>query len=135
MSTELKIKQKKRKQRHKRVRKKTYGVSSSPRICVFKSNKHIYVQMIDDENNKVLMVFSSLSKEFKEKGLKGSNVKGALLVGELAGKKAIEKGIKKGVFDRGGYPYHGRVKALAEGLRKAGMWSDSHPKRGNNGTS
>ncbi len=121
MSRELKIKRKKRERRHKRIRGKIFGISSSPRIYIFKINKHIYVQMVDDENNKVLMAFSSLSKEFKEKGLKGSNVQGASLVGELAGKKAIEKGIKKGVFDRGGYPYHGRLKAVVEGLRKTGM--------------
>lgn len=121
MSRELKLKRKNRERRHRRVRKKISGTSSSPRIYISKSSKHIYVQMIDDENNKVLMAFSSLSKEFKEKGLKGSNIKGASLVGELAGKKAIEKGIKKGVFDRGGYPYHGRIKAVVEGLRKAGI--------------
>ena len=121
MSNELKIKRRKRDIRHKRIRRKISGISSSPRICIFKSSKHIYVQMIDDENSKVLMAFSSLSPEFKEKGLKGSNVKGASLVGELAGKKAIEKGIKKGVFDRGGYPYHGRLKAVIEGIRKAGI--------------
>ena len=96
------------------------GTSSSPRACVFKSSKHISVQMIDDDNSRVLMAFSSLSQEFKEKGQKGSTIKGASLVGELAGKKALEKGIKRCIFDRAGYLYHGRVKALAEGLRKAG---------------
>lgn len=103
------------------MRSKIFGVSSRPRICVFKSNKHIYAQLIDDENNKVLASFSSLCKEFREKDLKGSNVEGALFVGETLAKKAVAKGIKKVVFDRGGYPYHGRVKALAEGMRKAGM--------------
>lgn len=121
MSRELKIKRIKRERRHRRIKAKMHGISSCPRICIVKSNKHIYIHMIDDENNKVLMTVSSLSKEFKDKNIKGANIQGAGLVGELAGKKAIEKGIKKGIFDRGGYPYHGRIKAAIEGLRKAGM--------------
>lgn len=116
-----KTKQKMRKKRHRRVRKKISGVSLLPRICIFKSNKHIYVQLIDDEKGRVLMSTSSLCKEFKQKNLKGSNIQGACFVGELVGRKALEKGIKRGVFDRGGYLYHGRVKALAEEIRKVGM--------------
>lgn len=121
MKSKFKEKSKNRKRRHRRVRRKVQGTSSSPRICVFKSSKHIYVQMIDDESNKILMTCSSISKEFKEKGLKGNNSEGAVFLGELAGKKALTKGIKKGVFDRAGYLYHGRVKAVAEGLKKSGI--------------
>jgi large subunit ribosomal protein L18 len=121
MKSKSKEKAENRKRRHRRVRRKVQGTSSSPRICVFKSSKHIYVQMIDDENSRVLMACSSLSKEFKEKGLKGSNIEGAAFLGELAGKKALAKGIKKGVFDRAGYLYHGRIKAVAEGFKKAGL--------------
>ncbi|MCK4905176.1 50S ribosomal protein L18 [bacterium] len=121
MSRELKEKRIKRERRHRKTRAKIHGTSLCPRICVFRSNKNIYVNMIDDENNKVMMTFSSLSKESKEGKINGSNVKAAVFVGELAGKKAIEKGIKKGIFDRSGYRYHGRVKAVAEGLKKAGI--------------
>jgi large subunit ribosomal protein L18 len=121
MSKELKTKRIKRERRHRKTKAKIHGTSTCPRVCIFKSDKNIYVNMIDDQDNKILMTFSSLSKECKEKKIKGSNVKGAAFVGELAGKKAIEKGIKKGIFDRSGYRYHGRVKALAEGLKKAGI--------------
>ncbi len=121
MSRELKKKRIKRERRHRKIKARIHGISSCPRMYIFKSNKHIYVNMVDDENNKVLMTFSSLSKECREKNVKGASVQGAFLVGELAGKKAIEKSIKKGVFDRGGYRYHGRIKAVREGLKKAGM--------------
>ena len=123
MSKLQKIKVKKRQRRHKKIRTKIFGIASCPRICVFKSGKHIYINLIDDENNKVMMTFSSLSKECREKKVNGANVQGAMLVGEFAGKKAIGKNIKKGVFDRAGYPYHGRVKAIAEGLKKTGILS------------
>jgi len=121
MSKELKTKRIKRERRHRKTRAKIHGTSLCPRIGVFKSGKNIYINMIDDQKGEILMTFSSLSKECKEKKINGSNVKGAAFVGELAGKKAIEKGIKKGVFDRSGYRYHGRVKAVAEGLKKAGI--------------
>lgn len=111
----------KRERRHRKTRTKILGTPVCPRIGIFKSSKNIYVNMIDDQNSKVLMTFSSLSKECKEKKVNGANVKGAAIVGELAGKKAIEKGIKKGIFDRSGYRYHGRIKAVAEGLKKAGI--------------
>lgn len=121
MSKELKIKRIKRERRHRKTKAKIRGTSECPRIYVFRSGKNIYVNMIDDQSGKILMTFSSLSKECREKKINGSNVKGAAAIGELAGKKAIEKGIKKGTFDRSGYRYHGRIKALAEGLKKAGM--------------
>jgi len=121
MSKELKIKRIKRERRHRKTKAKIHGTSECPRVCIFRSGKNIYVNMIDDQSGKILMSFSSLSKECREKKINGSNVQGAAIVGELAGKKAIEKGIKKGVFDRSGYRYHGRIKALAEGLKKSGM--------------
>ena len=113
-------KEQRRKRRHLRVRKKVFGTPERPRLVVYRSLKHIYAQIIDDTIGHTLVAASSLDKEFP-KGKRGSNVEGARIVGELIGKKAIEKGIKKVVFDRGGYKYHGRVKALAEGARAAGL--------------
>ncbi len=113
--------EKARKRRHKRVRKKIWGTKERPRLCVFRSHKHIYAQIIDDDAGRVLLAFSSLSPEFRDKGGKGGNVEGAKEVGRMLGEKAIKKGIKEVVFDRGGYKYLGRVKALAEGAREAGL--------------
>ncbi len=110
-----------RRRRHKRVRKKVYGTRERPRLCVFRSHKHIYAQLIDDDEGRVLLAVSSLSPEFKKTGKKGSNQEGAKEVGIILGKIAREKGIEKVVFDRGGYKYHGRVKALAEGARSQGL--------------
>lgn len=101
-------KQIKRKRRHKKVRAKIYGTEKVPRLCVFKSNKYIEAQLINDEERKTLA-------HCKEK------LKDAKKVGEIIAKKSIEKDIKKIVFDRGGYKYHGRVKALADSARKAGL--------------
>jgi len=101
-----------------RIRKKVLGSSEKPRVTVFKSLKHIYVQVIDDLTGKTLASASSVSKDFSGSG---GNVEGAKKVGELLGVKALEKGIKKIVFDRNGYSYHGRVKALADTLREKGL--------------
>ncbi|MCM8772410.1 MAG: 50S ribosomal protein L18 [candidate division WOR-3 bacterium] len=121
-------KEERRKRRHLRVRKKVKGTPERPRLCVFRSLKHIYASLIDDTvvPNRVITTVSSLSKEFKErtkdlKGVHGGNVKGAEIVGEIVAKKALELGIEKVVFDRGGYKYTGRVKALAESARKGGL--------------
>jgi large subunit ribosomal protein L18 len=115
----FKTKQIKRQKRHRKTKAKIHGTSVCPRVSVFKSDKNIYINMVDDSSNKIIMSFSSLSKECKEGKINGSNVKGAAVIGEIAGKKALEKGIKKGIFDRSGYRYHGRIKALDEGLKKA----------------
>ena len=111
----------KRNRRHKRVRAKVSGKASRPRLCVFRSAKHIYAQLIDDEKGKVLI--SAKDSEVSSKDLKDLSRKVALAnkVGELLAKKALEKKIKQVVFDRGGYKYHGRVKALAEGARSKGL--------------
>ena len=108
-----------REKRHLRVRKKVFGTAERPRLSVFKSEKNIYAQVIDDINGVTLVAASSLDKEFGESA--GSNKDAAKKVGELVAKKAIEKGIKVVVFDRGGYIYHGRVQELAEGAREAGL--------------
>lgn len=119
-------KEERRKRRHLRIRKKLSGTSEIPRAVVFKSNKHFYVSLVDDEVSpcKVLTTFSTLSPEFKEnKGekIKSYNTEGAKKLGELFAKKCIEMGITSIVFDRGGYKYGGRVKAFAEALRKGGV--------------
>lgn len=108
----------KRLRRHLRVRKKVFGTPERPRLSVYRSEKNIYAQIIDDINAITLVSASSLEKDFYAKG---GNKEGAKLVGELVAKKAIEKGLTEVVFDRGGYVYHGRVQALAEGAREAGL--------------
>lgn len=108
-----------RKNRHLRVRKKVSGTAERPRLCVFRSEKNIYAQIVDDVAQKTLAAASSVEKDFPAE--LGSNKAAAKLVGELVAKRAIEKGIKSVVFDRGGYIYHGRVQELAEGAREAGL--------------
>ncbi|MGB2762085.1 MAG: 50S ribosomal protein L18 [Minisyncoccales bacterium] len=113
-------KQEKRYRRHKRVRAKISGNSNIPRLCVFRSNKRIYAQLIDDEKGKTIL--SSTEFEIKKsKDKQTTKITIANQIGELIAKKAVEKKIKKVVFDRGGYKYHGRVKALADGAKKGGL--------------
>lgn len=108
-----------RERRHLRVRKKVHGTAERPRLAVFRSEKNIYAQIIDDVAGRTLVAASSLDKDFSLKV--GSNKEAAKLVGEAVAKKAIEAGITEVVFDRGGYVYHGRVQMLAEGAREAGL--------------
>jgi large subunit ribosomal protein L18 len=110
-----------RKKRHDRIRRRLSGVPERPRMCVFRSDRHIYVQIIDDTTGKVLVSASSLSKEFREQGLKGSGVPAAKAVGALIAGKAVAQSIEKVVFDRCGFMYHGRVKALADAAREKGL--------------
>lgn len=105
--------------RHERIRSKIMGTSAVPRLCVFRSNKEIYAQIIDDETRTTLVSASSLEKDLKLKN--GSNVEAAKVVGASIAKKATKAKITKVVFDRGGYLYHGRVKALAEAARENGL--------------
>ncbi len=109
------IKREKRYRRHRRVRAKISGTAKIPRLCIFRSTKHIYAQLIDDEKSKTLAQVSDL--EIK----KGKKTEIAYEVGKLIAQKAIKEKIEKVVFDRGGYKYHGRVKAVAEGAREAGL--------------
>ena len=105
--------------RHLRVRKKIKGTPARPRLSVFRSSKHIYAQIIDDTKGVTLAAASSLDKEL---GIdNGGNVEAARKVGELIAKRAKEKGIEAVVFDRGGYVYHGRIQALADAAREAGL--------------
>lgn len=109
----------KRLKRHKKVRKKLFGTGKVPRICVFRSNKHIYVQLIDDEKGQTLLSTSDF--EIEKKKRKMTKIEKAKEVGRILAKKALKKKIEKIVFDRAGYKYHGRVKALAEGAREGGL--------------
>jgi large subunit ribosomal protein L18 len=108
-------------QRHKRVRKKINGTPERPRLNVFRSNSNIYAQIIDDVNRCTLVSASSLESEVKENVKHSGNKEAARLVGKLVAQKALDKGIKEVIFDRGGYIYHGRVKELAEGAREGGL--------------
>ncbi|MCG0238190.1 MAG: 50S ribosomal protein L18 [Firmicutes bacterium] len=110
-----------RKKRHLRVRKKVHGTSERPRLNVFRSNKHIYAQIIDDDRGHTLCAASTLDPEVRQRIDKGSTVEAARVVGEILAKRALAKGITKVVFDRGGYLYHGRVAALADGARAGGL--------------
>lgn len=105
-----------------RIRKKITGTKERPRVCVFKSNKYIYAQAIDDDEGRTICSASSLEEEFKDmKGKSKKNIKISERIGEILSERLKEKGIEKVVFDRSGYKYHGRVKAIAEALRKAGL--------------
>ena len=131
-------KQQNRNRRHERIRGKIFGTKEMPRLCVFRSAKHIYAQIIDDEKRKTLVAASDLELKLKsikvngkitkpgpvlnkEKNEKEGKVAIAFGVGQLIAEKALKKKIEKVVFDRGGYNYHGRIKALAEGARKGGL--------------
>ena len=104
--------------RHNRVRGKISGTAERPRLCVFRSENHIYAQIIDDVAGNTLVSASSVEKGFEGKG---GNVEAAKKIGVAVAERALQKGIEEVVFDRGGYIYHGRVKALAEGAREGGL--------------
>lgn len=110
---------KKRLLRHKRVRGKISGTPERPRLCVFRSGKHIYAQVIDDVAGNTIVSASTLDADLRS--ATGATKESAKLVGELVGKRALDKGIKSVVFDRGGYLYHGRILELANGAREAGL--------------
>ncbi len=113
--------EKARKARHFRVRKKVSGTPGKPRLNVFRSLNHIYVQIIDDFSGNTITAASSSDKEIKGKISTGGNIEAAKTVGLLIARRTVDKGIKKVVFDRGGYLYHGRVKALADAAREGGL--------------
>jgi large subunit ribosomal protein L18 len=109
------------KRRQRRVRAKIFGTAERPRLAVHRTNAHIYAQVIDDADSKTICSASTLDPEFRATGKLGSNKEAAELVGELVGKRALEAGVTEVTFDRGGRLYHGRVKALADGARNAGL--------------
>ncbi len=107
--------------RHQRVRTKISGTAESPRLAVYRSTKHIYAQLIDDVNKVTICSASSIDKDLREKLSHGGNIEAAKVVGEAVAQKALKAGVKECVFDRGGFLYHGRVSALAEAAREAGL--------------
>ncbi len=117
----LDLKKKARLKRKKRIRKHLVGTQQRPRLNVFRSSKHIYAQVIDDEHGHTLVAASSLEKVVKEQPEFENKVAAAGFIGKLIGERAIKKGLKKVVFDRGGFLFHGRVKAVSDGAREAGL--------------
>ena len=107
--------------RHQSIRVKLEGTTECPRLAVYRSTKHIYAQIIDDVKHVTLASASSVDKDLKEKLSHGGNVESAKAVGEAIAKKALKAGVKDVVFDRGGFLYHGRIKALADAAREAGL--------------
>ncbi len=107
--------------RKKRVRKKISGTAARPRLCVFKSLRHMYAQLVDDGTGKVITGVSTLTAEVKGGIKHGGNTASAKAVGEAMAKKALALGVKEILFDRSGFKYHGRVKALADGAREGGL--------------
>lgn len=117
----IKEKLRKRKRRHQRIRRKVIGSGDRPRLSVYRSMKHIYCQIINDVDGTTLASASTVSPEIREQVKDGGNVKAAEIVGKKIAEEALKKGISKVVFDKGGYKYHGRVKALAESARKSNL--------------
>jgi large subunit ribosomal protein L18 len=108
--------------RHARVRKKVSGTAERPRLCVYRSLKHIYAQLVDDSTQRCIMTVSTLSAEVKARSAEAKGKAGlSALVGRILAEKAVAGGIQQAAFDRGGYLYHGRVKALADGAREGGL--------------
>ncbi|GMQ63258.1 50S ribosomal protein L18 [Vallitalea maricola] len=107
--------------KHRRIRNNIMGTSERPRLVVFRSDKHMYAQVIDDLTGHTLAAASTVEKDINSNLEKTNNVKAAALVGETVAKRAVEKGVKEVIFDRGGYIYQGKVKALADSAREAGL--------------
>ena len=115
------IRQEARLKRKKRIRKKIHGTSQRPRLSVFRSARHTYAQIIDDTAGRTLAAASTVDQQAKDTPKFKDKVEAANFVGKLVGERALDKGIRKVVFDRNGFLYHGRVKSLSEGARKAGL--------------
>ena len=114
-------KKQKRNRRHLRIRKKLIGTADCPRLSVFRSSKHIYAQIIDDNINKTLTTASTLEQSISKDIAGKGKTEVAVIVGKTIAEKALKKGVEKVIFDRGGFKYHGRVKALADSVREAGL--------------
>lgn len=117
----MKTKELARGRRHIRIRKKVFGTETRPRLCVYRSLNHIYAQIVDDTKGHTIVATSTLDKEFKEDTGHKGNTAMAKRVGQLLATRASIAGVKEIVFDRGGYKYHGRIKALADGARENGL--------------
>lgn len=107
--------------KHRRIRNNIKGTAARPRLAVFRSDNHIYAQIIDDTKAHTLVAASTMEKDIQSKVEQTSNVDGAKVVGQMIAEKALTQGIEEVVFDRGGFLYHGRIKALADGAREAGL--------------
>ena len=110
-----------RAKKHMRIRNRFSGSAERPRLAVFRSNNHVYAQVIDDVNGTTLVSASTLEKDIKTELKNTDDIEAATKIGDVVAKRALEKGIKAVVFDRGGYIYHGKVKALADAAREAGL--------------
>src|SRR5690242_9824183 len=117
----MKTKEEIRSRIHSRIRKKMAGTPARPRLAVFRSQSHIYAQIIDDDQGRTLAAASSLEQDLKAQHKRGSNIASAKAVGNLIASRAKEMGIEAVVFDRGGFQYHGRIKALADAAREGGL--------------
>ena len=117
----LNLKTQARLKRKKRIRKKMVGTENRPRLCVFRSAKHIYAQVIDDSRGHTITAASSMEKTVRENPESKNKVTTANMVGKIIGRRAMEQGVERVVFDRNGFLYHGRVKAVSEGAREAGL--------------
>jgi len=117
----LSLRKQARIKRKKRIRKRVVGTVERPRLCVFRSARHIYAQVIDDTRGHTLAAASSLEKVFREHPKFESKTAAANFIGKLIGERTLEKGVKQVVFDRSGFLYHGRVKAVSDGAREAGL--------------
>jgi len=106
---------------HNRIRRRLQGATVAPRLNVFRSARHIYAQLVDDSRGHTLVSVSSLDKDLRERMKGGGNVAAAKEIGKTLAQRAKERGISSAIFDRGGYAYHGRVKALADAAREAGL--------------
>ena len=110
-----------RRKKHRKIRNRFTGTPERPRLAVFRSNKHMYAQIIDDTAGHTLVAASTLEKDVKAKLQKTNDVEAAAYLGTVIAKRALEKGIKAVVYDRGGFVYHGKIKALADAAREAGL--------------
>ena len=119
--TKVSLKKKAKGRIRGRIRKKIKGNPETPRVYVFKSNRYIYAQAVDDENGRILVSASTVEKEFKEKNKSTKKTGASKILGEMMARRLKQKKVKKIVFDRGVYPYHGRIKELAEAMRKGGL--------------
>ena len=117
----IKVKEERRQRRKMRVRRRVFGTADRPRLTVFRSLKNIYAQMIDDEAGRTVVEASTVSKDLRGSLKYGGNVAAAVQVGMLLAQRAAAKGVKQATMDRNGYRFHGRVKAVAEAVRKAGI--------------
>ncbi|MEJ2165628.1 MAG: 50S ribosomal protein L18 [Desulfobacterales bacterium] len=117
----MNVRQQSRLRRQQRIRRKIRGTAQRPRLSVFRSARHLYAQIIDDEQGRTLMAASTLDSQLKDALRSEKKVAAAKLVGKLIGERALDKGIKQVVFDRNGFLYHGRIKSVSEGAREAGL--------------